>query len=278
MPASRPGSAATAGARAPGPAARLARSAPGVVQVSQLRVKLPVADLPGQVPLRGLADLVAAALLQRQVSQDRPGGRRELITSPSRWRATSRARVRTAGTPRGRTWRGRPAGSHAARRRAGRAPRLAPGIGQAGAVPFQSRFRPVSVRPPTVPVSPVPGTARRFPRRGGQSMSRFRRALAAAAPAHAATLGRGAHDDKLHRRSRGPGPRRHRPQVAAGQGRRTYQPLLSGLIAAPELDGRLGLLPGALCLSPGEFGRVRPRGAGSSGFPAHLAPDGLRAR
>ena len=165
MPGSRPGSAATAGARAPGPAARLARSA-RVVQVSQLRVKLPVADLPGQVPLRGLADLVAAALLQRQVSQDRPGGRRELITSPSRWRTTSRARVRTAGTPRGRTWRGRPAGSHAARRRAGRAPRLAPGIGQAGAVPFQSRFRPVSVRPPTVPVSPVPGTARRFPRIG----------------------------------------------------------------------------------------------------------------
>ena len=276
MPGSRPGSAATAGARAPGPAARLARSA-RVVQVSQLRVKLPVADLPGQVPLRGLADLVAAALLQRQVSQDRPGGRRELITSPSRWRTTSRARVRTAGTPRGRTWRGRPAGSHAARRRAGRAPRLAPGTGQAGAVPLQSRFRPVSVRPPTVPVSPVPGTARRFPRIG-DNLCHVSGGRGPPLPRPTRPPPAGAHDDKLHRRSRGPGPRRHRPQVAAGQGRRTYQPLLSGLIAAPELDGRPGLLPGALCLSPGEFGRVRPRGAGGSGFPAHLAPDGPRAR
>jgi hypothetical protein len=128
-------------------------------------------------------------------------------------------------------WRGCPAGSRAVRRRAGRALRLAPGIGQAGAVPFQPCFRPVLVRPPTVPVSPVPGTARRFPRRGGQSMSRFRKALAAAAmavatagggllataaaaaPAHAATPAGGAHDDWLHRRSRGPGRRRHRPQV-----------------------------------------------------------------
>ena len=106
-------------------------------------------------------------------------------------------------------------------------------IGQAGAVPFQPRFRPVSVRPPTVPVSPVPGTARTFPRRGdnlchvsggagrrshgtGDGRRRAARHRGRRRPGPRGHPGRGAHDDKLPRPIPPPTPGGSSPKLICG--------------------------------------------------------------